>query len=68
MVILLWSGISMEANKDFHVIARPLFNAQTYIKDILEPYNVPYAPFIGEATEYLKATDRRIPRTMEAVI
>lgn len=34
--------ISMEVKRDRHVIDRPFFNAETYIRDIVEPYSTIY--------------------------
>lgn len=59
----------MEAKTDFHVVTQPSFNTEIYIRDILEPYIVLYAPSIGEILleancfgESLKATEIQCTR------
>jgi hypothetical protein len=45
--IMVWGGISMEASIELVVVNRGAMTANRYIKDILEPHVVPFAPFIG---------------------
>ena len=66
----------MDAKTDLHVSGRASLNAETYIRDILDMYVIPYAPFIGDnfilmqdnarlhvancVTEFLNATEIRL--------
>jgi hypothetical protein len=45
--IMVLGGISMEAPIELVVVNRGAMTANRYIKDILEPHVVPFAPFIG---------------------
>lgn len=46
--VMVWSGISMDAKTDLHVFGRASMNAEAYIRDILDMYVIPYAPYIGD--------------------
>ncbi|KAH0816635.1 hypothetical protein GEV33_006156 [Tenebrio molitor] len=45
--IMVWGGISMEARTELVVVNGGAMTANRYIRDILEPHVVPFAPFIG---------------------
>jgi hypothetical protein len=45
--IMVWGGISMEARTELVVVNGGAMTANKYIRDILEPHVVPFAPFIG---------------------
>jgi hypothetical protein len=45
--IMVWDGISMEARTELVVVNGGAMTANRYIRDILEPRVVPFAPFIG---------------------
>lgn len=44
---MIWTGISANAHTDLHVFDKNM-NIDVYVEDILIPYVVPYALFIGE--------------------
>lgn len=44
---MIWGGITMEAKTELHVFRRPSMNSNIYIRDVLEEYVVPFAPYIG---------------------
>lgn len=46
--IMLWGGIASRAHTDLVRLDRGSLNADRYIRDILEPHVVPYAPFVGD--------------------
>jgi hypothetical protein len=45
--IMVWGGISMEARTQLVVVNGRAMTANRYIRDILKPHVVPFAPFIG---------------------
>jgi hypothetical protein len=44
---MVWGGISMEARTELVVVNGGAMTANRYIRDILEPHVVPFAPLIG---------------------
>lgn len=46
--VMIWGGITMEAKTELHVFRRPSMNSNIYIRDVLEEYVVPFAPYIGD--------------------
>jgi hypothetical protein len=44
---MVWGGISMEARTELVVVNGGAMTANRYIREILEPHVVPFAPFIG---------------------
>jgi hypothetical protein len=45
--IMVWSGISTDARTELVMVNGKAMAANRYIRDILEPYVVPFASFIG---------------------
>jgi hypothetical protein len=45
--IMVWGGISMEARTELVVVNGGAMTANRYIREILEPHDAPFAPFIG---------------------
>lgn len=41
---MVWGGISMEARTDLVIVGG---RANRYIRDVLDPHVIPFAPFIG---------------------
>lgn len=62
--VMVWAGISADAHTDLHFFDRNM-NADVYVEDILLPYVVPYAPFIGE--NFLFMQDNARPHTARRV-
>lgn len=46
--VMVWGGVSFEARTDLVIVNRGAMTADRYIRDVLEPYVVPFAPFIGD--------------------
>lgn len=63
--IMVWGGISLTGRTDLHVFNRGSVTADRYITDILEPYVVPFAPYIGE--NFLLMHDNARPHTAAIV-
>lgn len=63
--VMVWGGISTDARTDLVVVTGGRMTADRYIRDILEPHVVPYAPFIGE--EMLFMHDNARPHVARVV-
>lgn len=46
--IMVWGGIGVEARTELVVVHGNRLNSDRYIRDILEPHVVPFAPFVGD--------------------
>jgi transposase len=46
--IMVWGGISIEARTELVVVNGGAMTADRYIRDIIEPHVVPFAPLIGD--------------------
>jgi hypothetical protein len=55
---MVWGGISMEARTELVVVNGGTMTANRYIRDILEPHVVPFAPFIGNDSILMHDTVR----------
>lgn len=62
---MVWAGISANAHTDLHFFNNNM-NADVYVEDILIPYVVPYAPFIGE--NFIFMQDNARPHIARRVI
>lgn len=63
--VMVWGGISLEAKTELHIFNRGRINADVYIRDILQEYVVPYAPYIGD--NFILMHDNARPHTAECV-
>lgn len=63
--IMVWGGIAMEAKTELHVFGRASMNAEMYVKDILDMYVIPFAPFIGD--NFLLMHDNARPHVANCV-
>ena len=46
---MVWEGISLSGPTELHILDGGTLTAVKYITDILKPYVVPYAPYIGNS-------------------
>ena len=46
--VMVWGGISLSGPTELRILDGGTLTAVGYITDILEPYVVPYAPYIGD--------------------
>jgi transposase len=63
--VMIWAGISANAHTDLHFFDRNM-NADVYVEEVLIPYVVPYAPFIGE--NFLFMQDNARPHIARRVL
>jgi hypothetical protein len=63
--IMVWGGISMEAPTELVVVNGGAMTADRYIRDILEPHVVPFAPFIGN--DFMLMHDNARPHVAQIV-
>jgi len=63
--VMVWGGISLSGPTELHILDGGTLTAARYITDILEPYVVPYAPFIGPS--FLLMHDNARPHTAQCV-
>ena len=63
--IMLWGGISLTGHTDLVLLDGGSLTADRYIKNILEPHVVPYAPFIGN--DFLLMHDNARPHVAKIV-
>ena len=63
--VVAWAGISADAHTDLHFFDGNM-NADVYVEDVLIPYVVPYAHFIGE--NFLFMQDNARPHIARRVL
>lgn len=63
--VMVWAGISANAHTDLHFFDANM-NADVYVEDVLIPYVVPYAHFIGE--DFLFMQDNARPHVARKVL
>jgi len=54
---MVWAGISANAHTDLHFFEQNM-NADVYVEEVLIPYVIPYAPFIGEGFIFMQDNAR----------
>jgi hypothetical protein len=64
--IMIWAGISFEAHTDLVFVDNGAMTAHRYILECIEPYIVPYAPFIGN--NFLFMDDNTDPHMARIVV
>uniref|UniRef100_T1HHE3 DDE_3 domain-containing protein n=1 Tax=Rhodnius prolixus TaxID=13249 RepID=T1HHE3_RHOPR len=64
--VMVWAGFSMGAHTELHVFNRAILNADLYVREILQQYVIPYAPFIGE--NFIFMQDNARPHTAVCVV